>query len=210
MSDDAIYSTIRDGSASNRMPAFGDSLDSSKLRALVKYLRALQGERQSEPLPGNAAAGKSLFFGKAGCSECHMVNGTGGFIGADLSNYGRGRPAEEIREAIVNPNANAARKPRMVSVATRGGEKFTGLARNEDNFSLQVQTPDGSFHLLMKSELGSLEYVQQSLMPSDYGQRLTADELNDLISFIEATARGGQAAGAVGSPGEHRAAKAKQ
>ena len=206
MSDDAIYRTIHDGSASNRMPAFGDSLDSAKLRALVKYVRALQGERQGEALPGNAVSGKSLFFGKAGCSECHMVNGTGGFIGADLSNYGRGRPAEEIRKAILNPNANATRKPRMVSVVTGGGEKFTGIARNEDNFSLQVQTPDGAFHLLMKSELEKVEYQQQSLMPSDYGERLNASELNDLISFIEASA---QERHPPATTGNHPAAKAK-
>lgn len=206
MSDDAIYRTIHDGSASNRMPAFGDSLDSAKLRALVKYVRALQGERQGEALPGNAGSGKSLFFGKAGCSECHMVNGTGGFIGADLSNYGRGRPAEEIRKAILNPNANATRKPRTVSVVTGSGEKFTGIARNEDNFSLQVQTPDGAFHLLMKSELEKVEYQQQSLMPSDYGERLNASELNDLISFIEATA---QERHPPATTGNHPAAKAK-
>jgi hypothetical protein len=35
--------------------------------------------------------------------------------------------------------------------------KYSGRVRNEDNFSLQLQTLDGAFHLFMKSELRSFE-----------------------------------------------------
>ena len=81
----------------------------------------------------------------------------------------------------------------MVAV-TRAGEKLTGVARNEDNFSVQLQTLDGAFHFLMKSELQSLESQPQPLMPSDYGSTLSRAELNDLISFLMQTARGSKPA----------------
>ena len=35
--------------------------------------------------PAIASRGETLFFGKAGCSGCHMVAGQGGFIASDLS-----------------------------------------------------------------------------------------------------------------------------
>jgi hypothetical protein len=59
-----------------------------------------------------------------------------------------------------------------------------GLIRNEDNFSVQFQTEDGSFHLFQKSELRSLELRENSLMPTDYGERLSAGELDDLASYL--------------------------
>ena len=72
-------------------------------------------------------------------------------------------------------------KPRATA---RSGEKYTGRVRNEDNFSLQLQTLDGMFHFLAKSEIETLEYSAQPLMPSDYGSTLSPDELNDVVSYL--------------------------
>ena len=189
MSDADIARVIREGTPSKKMPAFGSSFDAATLHEVTAYLRSLlQGGQQSTTLPGDAASGKVLFFGKAGCAECHMVDGFGGFLGADLSLYARSHPANEIRDAIADPNKNSDRRQKTVLVVTRQGERFAGIARNEDNFSLQVQTPDGAFHLLMKSDLESVEYQPQSLMPGDYSRRLTTHELDDLVSFLMRTA----------------------
>lgn len=185
MSAAAISQAIAKGVPAKGMPSFDSSLDASSIRDVALYLRSLERNNvQSVALPGNPGAGKTLFFGKAGCAECHMVNGTGGFLGADLSAYAAVHGVDEIRQPITNPIAFVGRTPRTVAVVTRSGERLTGIARNEDNFSLQLQTPDGAFHLLTKSELVRIDYPQQSLMPADYGQRLNASELNDLISFL--------------------------
>jgi hypothetical protein len=64
------------------------------------------------------------------------------------------------------------------------GAELTGAVRNEDNFSIQLQTADGTFHLLSKSEVRSLTYVGTSGMPRDYGSTLAPAELNDVISFL--------------------------
>jgi len=58
------------------------------------------------------------------------------------------------------------------------------LIRNEDNFSLQLLVPDGSFHFLQKSDLQNIEHPSQSLMPTNYRERLTSTELNDLVSYL--------------------------
>jgi cytochrome c oxidase cbb3-type subunit 3 len=71
-----------------------------------------------------------------------------------------------------------------VTATIRGGEKVIGRIRNEDNFSLQLQTLDGTFHFLAKSDLEGLEYNSQTLMPSDYSSTLSPDELNDVVSFL--------------------------
>ena len=73
---------------------------------------------------------------------------------------------------------------------TRDGKEYSGVVRNEDNFSLQLQGLDGDFQLFQKSELSSFSRQPGSLMPADYGSTLNRDELNDLISFLMFSARG--------------------
>ena len=187
-SDAAIAHSIKAGMPSAGMPAFS-TLDDSSLQALVAYLRFLQGRTRVAKLPGDPAQGKLLFFGKARCSECHMLAGAGGFIASDLSTYASTHGPDDLQEAIVNP-AKAGRAAVLTSVATLGGNQYFGIARNEDNFSLQLQTLDGAFHLFLKSELASIARENTSLMPPDYASALGAEELQDLIAWLMSTNRG--------------------
>jgi putative heme-binding domain-containing protein len=189
-SDAAIAHTIRAGIPSVGMPA-SPTLDDSTLRSLVAYVRFLQGQTSVAKLPGDPARGKSLFFGKARCSECHTLAGTGGFLASDLSSYAHNHGPDDIRQAILNP-AKAGRAAALTAVTAHAGNKYSGVARNEDNFSLQLQTPDGAFHLFQKSELASITRENTSLMPPDYASTLTAEELQDLIAFLMST-NGGRA-----------------
>jgi len=118
-----------------------------------------------------------------------MVNGSGGFLGADLSSYASNVSIEEIREAITDPNKDLDLRARTVFITTRDGRQFTGIARNEDNFSLQLQSVDGVFHLFARSDLQTIEYQPKSPMPSDYGSVLSRPELDDLVSFLISSAR---------------------
>ncbi len=113
-----------------------------------------------------------------------MVAGKGGFIASDLSAYARTHAVEQIRSAITDPAPASDRQARLVTATTRSGEKVVGRIRNEDNFSLQLQTLDGAFHFVTKSDLEGLEYNSQTLMPSDYSSTLSPDELNDVVSYL--------------------------
>lgn len=187
LSDAQIGSIIANGIPGTGMPAFR-SLESSQIEAIVTYLRTLQGTKKTAKLPGDAERGGTIFFGKGGCSGCHMVAGKGGFIASDLSGYTRTHAVEQMRSAIIEPPSSGDRQARLVTATMRGGEKYAGRVRNEDNFSLQLQTLNGTFHFLSKSDVGGLEYDSQALMPSDYGSRLSPDELNDVVSYLMSAA----------------------
>lgn len=184
LSDSDLTHIIRNGIRSGGMPAFGSSLDDSQISALVKYLRVLQGQAGTVSLPGDPERGRTLFFGTAGCSGCHMINGEGGFLGADLSNYGKAHSPAEIREYIIDPQKSIDPRNATVVAVTRTGKTYTGVVRNEDNFSLQMQTADGSFHLFDKSELARIKHQAKSMMPSEYGSRLSKADLDDLVSYL--------------------------
>jgi len=190
-SDKALVQFVRAGIPRKGMPAFS-YLSENELAALVKYLRSFSGITQVEPVKGDPVRGERLFFAKAQCGVCHMLAGKGGFIATDLSDFAEAHSREEIREAIVRPNEKLLPGQQVISVETVAGEKLTGVARNEDNFSLQLQGTDGEFHLLMKSQIAKLERTERSLMPADYGTRLSSAELDDLVSFIASCGRRGE------------------
>ena len=183
LSDAQIAHIIENGVPGTGMPAF-HSLETADVKAVVTYLRTLQGRRQTVKLPGDPVRGEAIFVGNAGCSGCHMIAGKGGFIASDLSGYARTHDAEQIRSAITTPAQGGDRQARLVTATIRGGEKVVGRIRNEDNFSLQLQTLDGTFHFVTKSDLDALEHNSQPLMPSDYGSTLHPDELNDVVSYL--------------------------
>ena len=165
------------------MPAF-HSLSAAQVRSLVSYIRALQGKTDSRAVPGDPVRGKAIFFGKGECSSCHAVSGQGGFLGPDLTAYGAASSAKQIQDAILNSNRIVPPGYRAAVATTRDGNAIEGVVRNEDNFSVQLQTQDGAFHFFQKSDLQKFEYSKQPLMPSNYAQRLNQDELNDLVSFL--------------------------
>jgi cytochrome c oxidase cbb3-type subunit III len=186
LSDQSLLNLIRDGIPQRGMPGFSDmSVEDS--RAVVAYLRFLQGTPQGNSqgsagtMQGDPVRGQNIFFGKAGCSACHQIARRGEFTTEDLAEFARDHQAGEIREAIVNP---AGGQQEAATAVTRDGRKFSGMIRNEDNASLQLQDGDGRLYLLMKSSLASVQRETGEPMPVDYGQRLNATELDDLIGYI--------------------------
>jgi cytochrome c oxidase cbb3-type subunit III len=151
------------------------------VQAVVAYLRFLQGRSAGDSASGDPVRGKELFFGKAGCSACHQIGDRGQFVGGDLAGFARDHPADEIRDAILKP---AGRQQENAVAVARDGRRFSGIIRNEDNASLQLQGEDGRFYLLMKSGLVSVQRKTGTTMPVDYAQRLNSAELDDLVGYI--------------------------
>jgi cytochrome c oxidase cbb3-type subunit III len=183
LSDAQISSIISDGVPGTGMPAF-HNLKDQQIRAVVGYLRILQGKLEARALPGDATRGKGIFFRKGECSTCHTISGEGGFLGPDLSAYGSTMSAKAVRDEIVKQSRTEPIGYQPAVLTTHDGDRLEGVVRNEDNFSVQLQTRDGSFHFFQKSDLQGVEPLGHSLMPTDYGQRLSPDELNDLVSYL--------------------------
>lgn len=197
LSDDNIFRIVQDGIIGTGMPAF-HSLSGPEIHAIVQHLRVLQGKSSPKAVVGDPGRGR-LLFDSVGCSDCHTMKGRGGFLASDLTSYATAHSVQEIRTAITLPDGSPDPRRRITVVTTKNGEKLVGVIRNEDNFSLQVQTRDGAFHLLDKSELIRVEHQPGSLMPADYGTKLTATDLDDLVSFLASSAKNTPPASATGA-----------
>lgn len=187
MSDADLLSVLHNG-AKGGMPAFPQFSD-RQAQSVVKYLRQLQGATGAassggQPT-GDVNAGKAIFFGKGGCSQCHMIDGEGGFLAPDLTSYGYRRDAAAVLQAILEPDTQPQPDWRGAEVETRTGEKIDGVVRAEDNLHLVLQSEDGRFHFFERSNLAAVNYDAHSLMPADYATRLSAKELDDLVAYLE-------------------------
>lgn len=195
-SDAELFRIVRDGT-NGGMPPFAQIGDAN-IRAVLQFLRKLENNTASKSVSvevavtGDADLGRALYFGKAQCSQCHLMQGNGGFIASSLTNYGRNRAADEILKAITSPDTPLAAASQVVTVTTSTGQELTGVLRNEDNFNLEVQSEDGRFHFLARSEVTDVHYTEHSLMPRDYATRLSPKELDDLVGFLIVSSRNPQ------------------
>jgi cytochrome c oxidase cbb3-type subunit III len=185
LADGDLAGIIKHGISGAGMPAFS-FFNQQQIDDVVGYLRLLQGRGEAIKLPGDPRQGETLYFGKARCVDCHMMNGKGGFIGSDLSFYAAGVKIDPMRAVLLDPEKNLPADKKATTVVTKSGQSITGMLKVNDNFALSIQTLDGAFHFLNKSDLAKVELGVHSLMPPSTS--LTPKELDDLISYLIRTA----------------------
>jgi len=184
LSDRETLKVLQEGILQKGMPPF-IALGPARLSEVLNYLRSLQGkDKTAAVMPASVKEGKELFSGKGGCLECHMVQGVGGFLGSDLSDYGASHSADDIRSAIVSADQRPGFRKGLAKATTKDRQQISGLVRNEDNFSVQLQALDGTFHLLEKSGLSELSFDSAPVMPSDYDSKLSKSELDQLVGYL--------------------------
>jgi cytochrome c oxidase cbb3-type subunit 3 len=185
LSDDDLISILRNGITGTGMPSFA-YLQNKGITDVVAYLRVLQGKVTVVKVKGDAKAGHDLFYGKAGCAQCHLIKGLGGFMGPDLTEFASGMALENIVLAITKPDARLQPNQAVASLLMIDGTTVQGTARSEDNFTLTLQEQDGRFRTFNKQGVASIRRTGHSIMPRDYDSKLTNKELDDLVSYLVA------------------------
>ncbi|MBN8249108.1 MAG: c-type cytochrome, partial [Verrucomicrobia bacterium] len=140
-----------------------------------------------EAAPGNPDRGSRVFrSAEAGCIRCHQIFGRGGALGPDLSAIRRGADRGKLLRSLLDPSRDIAPQFADHQVETTGGDRYSGR--------LLSQEPDGSLtiahgqdqqtripgRLVKSSTPGTL-----SLMPEGLLDSLSAEEVRDLIAYLE-------------------------
>ena len=192
-SDADIFRTITQGVAGTEMPANG--FEDSEVWAIIAYLRSLSPPKQA--VSGDRAKGERIFAG-SGCSACHMIKGRGGLLGPDLSRVGASRsvaylidsirePSKDLSDGMLDPN-NHWGLPLVydtVTVVNADGRRITGIAKNEDTFSVQLLDTDQKLQFFLKKNVQQVIHEQKSLMPAYSEQMLSQSALQDLVAYMQ-------------------------
>lgn len=198
-SDVDLFRTINEGVPGTAMPQNGATqqgvgMTAEEIWQVISYIRSVQA-KTSAPQPGNAAHGKELFTGPAGCGTCHMIEGKGGRLGPDLTATGSARSVDYIVDSVRNPSRRLAQgiseamkefsqEYETVIVVDDRGQKFQGVVLNQDNFTLQMLDTREQLHLFEKDKLRSLDKSRESLMPKYDDKMLPEKDLQDIIAYL--------------------------
>jgi putative heme-binding domain-containing protein len=182
LDDTELYSVIQKGVPGGAMP--GANISEDQAWQVIAFLRALTSPAFQGYVPGDPKAGEEVFWKEAGCGGCHAIQGRGGRLGPDLTNIGADRTFPQLREAVLDPNANPVPGYLSATVTLRDGKTLKGVARNRTNYSVQLQDREGNLHLLSMDAVRELSLSKQSPMPADYGKRLSNDQLQNVLAFL--------------------------
>lgn len=188
----ALRNIISEGIPDRGMPRVR-RVTENEMRQLVAYVRSL-GKTNRPPVTGTAQKGRD-HYARLGCAGCHIINGQGGSLGPQLSDIGRLRGADYLRQAIVEPGAMLPRgtlpvpargyvEYLPVRVVMKDGSEVRGVRLNEDLFTIQLREASGAIRSIRKS---NAEVIRKdagtSLMPS-FKDRLQGAELDDLVAYL--------------------------
>jgi cytochrome c oxidase cbb3-type subunit 3 len=194
-----LFRTINEGVPGTAMPPNGATqqgvgMTAEEIWQVISYIRSVQVKTSALPA-GNAAHGKELFTGSAGCATCHMIEGKGGRLGPDLTATGSSRSVDYIVESVRNPSRRLAQgiseamkefsqEYESVTVVDDRGQKFQGVVLNEDNFTLQMLDTREQLHLFEKDKLRSVDKSRESLMPKYDEKTLPEKDLQDIVAYL--------------------------
>jgi putative heme-binding domain-containing protein len=135
-------------------------------------------------------SGKQMFQ-VASCISCHRLDGVGNEFGADLTKLDpKLKPADILKE-ILDPSAKINEKYQSYLFELDSGKVVTGLVLSETPTTVTViENPLAKAQPteIKKSEIVERRKSPVSLMPKGLLDKLTREEILDLVAFL--TARG--------------------
>jgi putative membrane-bound dehydrogenase-like protein len=132
-------------------------------------------------LPGDAEQGCAVF--KKTCSACHVLEGQGTQVGADLRSI-RDQGREAVMLNILDPNREINPKFLAYSVTTTEGRTITGMIAEETPNNLTIRQADGTAVPIPRTEIDEIESTGMSYMPEGLESQVDHQAMADLLAYL--------------------------
>lgn len=133
---------------------------------------------------GNPYVGEGLFEKR--CAKCHVLFGSGGRVGPDLTSYKRD-DLPRMALNIVNPSAEIREGFENYAVLTDDGRVLNGFLADQDNQVVVLKGVDGQSHVILRSEIDEIRPLPVSVMPGDLLKGLSEAEIRDLFAYLRSS-----------------------
>jgi len=134
---------------------------------------------------GDPDRGKALFAGAGTCAKCHIVNGEGKSVGPNLSGVGAKLSREALYESVLAPSAAISHSYETHTAILEDGRSLTGLLVSQSPRELVIRGADGIDVTVPAADVEQIVKQPVSLMPADLAATLSADELVDVVAWME-------------------------
>jgi putative heme-binding domain-containing protein len=138
----------------------------------------------------NFNRGREAYFAGQ-CIKCHRFGNEGGSVGPDLTAVSSRFSRRDVLESILEPSKVVSEQYQNVVVTTNSGKVVVGrlMDENKDRIVLQPDPLAPDQVVLRKADVASREASKVSPMPEHLVDVLTADEVLDLLAYLESSGR---------------------
>ena len=137
--------------------------------------------QESLKLKGDPASGQIVY--RRECLNCHKLRGEGHEVGPSLETV-QHRSPQEILIHVLDPNREVS--PNFLDYAVRlaDGRVLTGLIAAETDSGLTLRRAQNQEDTILRSEIDDITSSGKSLMPEGVEQKITIQEMSDLIAYL--------------------------
>ncbi len=152
-------------------------------KAVTVSLKDLQKKYQSAlTAKGDPAAGAKIFTER--CVSCHRANGQGHLLGPDMVTV-KTTGREKLLMNILSPSAEVAPQYLAFTIDTSDGESYEGVIAAETPTRVTLRQASGIEQKIVRTAVKGMKSGGKSLMPEELYKDLSAQQMADLLEFIE-------------------------
>jgi putative heme-binding domain-containing protein len=165
----------------------------SRERSFVKNwtLADLEGRLGEVSANRNFNSGRAA-YNDAQCILCHRFGNDGGWVGPELTGAASKYSRRDLLESLLDPSKVVSDQYQNYTVLRRDGEELSGRIIEEDRERIVMMpnllTPDKTVAIALR-EIESRRPDRASPMPSALLDPLTAEEILDLLAYLESAGK---------------------
>ena len=150
-------------------------------------------EKVSVLSPGRSFEVGRQLFRSANCVACHQFGGEGYALGPDLANLtAEHATAEALLRSLLEPSQRIDEKYRSYTFLLESGQVVTGTIVEEDERVVKVLTDPLNVREpteILVEEIEARKAADTSIMPAGLLNKLTEEEIVDLLAYLQAGAK---------------------
>ncbi len=160
---------------------YGDvrQLSVDRTKQINKYKELL-----SSTAFANADPSRGRLIFKETCAACHVLYGTGGKIGPDLTGSNRAN-LDYILLNSIDPSYDVPQGYKMVIIHTVDGRVLNGVIAEENAQRIILKTVQQPTVVILKSDIEARKISPKSMMPDGQLDKLKPQEVMNLIKYLQ-------------------------
>jgi putative heme-binding domain-containing protein len=160
----------------------------------------------AKPLSGRNFGNGKQMFAVASCTGCHRLEGVGNQFGPDLMQLDIKTTQADLLQHLIEPSAKIHEKFQNSVFELTSGQVVSGLVVSENDTTVEVvENPlvSAQPRRIPKSEIDDRNVSKSSLMPKGLLDKLTQDEILDLMAYVLAKGKKDHPAFGKSEHGDH-------
>ncbi len=172
-----------------------DKSDDKAPRRFVKKWQHHYFGRAADDLSNRSLKNGRLVYEQAACNRCHSIGGKGAKYGPDFAEVTKRLKGSKLLQQIVNPSTDIHKDFQTQMFLVDDGRMLTGVVVEETKDHIKMVPnllkPE-KVEMIDKDAIEKRQTADVSSMPVGLLDTFTADEILDLVAYLQSSEQAGQ------------------